>query len=102
MNDQRHMDSAELYALAIEAGGQLLGPQQRLWRSAAAATCRGCWRGTPDRILYVRRRTVCLPTGGSLLPELGGFHEPSYFAQGLQHVGAFSHGRQLLVNHGRA
>ena len=31
MNNERAMDSAELYALAIEAGGQLLGPQQRLW-----------------------------------------------------------------------
>src|SRR5262245_25767423 len=31
MNNERDMDSAELYALAIEAGGQLLGPQQRLW-----------------------------------------------------------------------
>jgi tetratricopeptide (TPR) repeat protein len=31
MNHERDMDSAELYALAIEAGGQLLGPQQRLW-----------------------------------------------------------------------
>jgi tetratricopeptide (TPR) repeat protein len=31
MNRQRNEDRAELYALAIEASRQLLGPQQRLW-----------------------------------------------------------------------